>query len=59
MLKINIQLYDNVKANYLWNVMVLTQRLQMRVKFINTVFMGLIRKRCYALLELPNRNVII
>lgn len=48
-----------MQTQYLRNVMVLTQSLKMRVKLINTVFMGLIGKLCYALRELQRINVNI
>jgi hypothetical protein len=57
--KISAKFYDKAKLNYLWNVVVLTQRLEMRVKFINTVFMCLIRKFCHTLRELQSKNVNI
>ena len=59
MLKISAKIYDNVKSSYLRNVVVLTQRLEMRVKFVNTVFMGLIGKFCNTLCKLKTKKVNI
>ena len=56
MLKISAKFYDNAKSNYLRNVVVLTQRFEMRVKFVNTVFMGLISKFCNTLRELQSKK---
>lgn len=59
MLKISAEFYDNAKSIYLRNVVVLTQRLEMRVKFINTVFMGLISEFFNPLCELQSRKINI
>ena len=59
MLKISAKFHDNAKSSYLRNVVVLTQRLEMRVKFINTVFMGLISKFCYTLHVLQSETINI
>lgn len=55
MLKISAKFYDNAKSSYLRNVVVLTQRLEMRVKFANTVFMSLIGKFCNTLRKLQSK----
>ena len=57
--KISAKFYDNPKSSYLRNVVMLTQRLEMRVKFIYTVFMSLISKFCYTLRELQTKSVYI
>lgn len=59
MLKISTKFYYNVKSSsYLRNVVVLTQRLEMRVKFVNTVFMGLIGKFCNTLCKLQSQKKV-